>query len=98
MSVLLKVIKEGNTTLVNVCEKELLGKVFVERGIVLHVNEEFYGGEEVSEDEAFALFDSASVVSLIGNRIVDEAISRGFVLRDSTIKVAGVTFAQIYNV
>jgi Uncharacterized conserved protein len=42
---------------VNVCEPELLGKIFKKGDISLEINKEFYAGEEVSLDYVFTLFD-----------------------------------------
>ena len=95
--VMLKIIREQGHVFVNICEPELLGKTFRKGDIRLEVNREFYAGEEVSLDFAFTLFNEASVVSIIGREIVDEAIRRGYVARESVLEIEGVKFAQVYN-
>lgn len=97
MNVILKVLRQDSYTFVNICERELLGKEFKDNGTILHVNREFYEGEEVDLEYAFSLVNEATVVSLVGNRIVEEAIKRGLVHKDSVLEVKGVKFAQIYN-
>ncbi|MEM4146284.1 MAG: DUF424 family protein, partial [Metallosphaera sp.] len=47
MRVVLNVIRGEGHVFVNICEKEYLGKEFREDKVILNVNEEFYGGEEV---------------------------------------------------
>ncbi|BCU69016.1 DUF424 domain-containing protein [Stygiolobus caldivivus] len=95
--VILNVIREQGYVFVNVCEPDLLGKVFKKGDISLAVNREFYAGEEVSLDFAFTLFEEANVVSLVGREIVDEAIKRGYVAKDGVLEIEGVKFAQVYN-
>ncbi|WP_338603590.1 DUF424 family protein [Sulfolobus tengchongensis] len=98
MKVILNVIRAQGMTLVNICQAELLGKVFREGEIILNVSEKFYGGQEVELDYAFSLIDEATVMSIVGNCVVEEAIKRGLVHKDAVISVEGVKFAQVYNV
>jgi len=88
--------EEGNV-FVNVCEAELLGRRFRENGLLLDVNEEFYHGDPMELDAALSLVNQATVMSLVGNTLVAEAVKKGVVHKDSTLKVAGVSFAQVYN-
>ncbi len=97
MRVVLNVIRGEGHVFVNICEREVLGKVFREGRAILNVNHEFYGGEEVDVNFAFDLVEEATVVSLVGNQLVEEAIRRGLVHKDSVLSVSGIKFAQIYN-
>jgi hypothetical protein len=98
MKVLLRIIKSSPYIFINICEKKFLGKVFKQGNIVIDVNNEFYDGEEVSIDYAFSLVDEATIVNIVGDEIVEEAIRRGIVHRDSVIKIGEVKFAQLYNI
>mgnify|MGYP001772504089 CR=1 FL=1 len=97
MKVSLNIIRGEGYIFVNICEPELIGKTFKEGDIRLTVDKEFYHGQEVSIDYAFSLLDEASVVNLVGNKVVEEAIRRGLIKEDGVIAVQGVKFAQIYN-
>ncbi|BBD72933.1 hypothetical protein HS1genome_1322 [Sulfodiicoccus acidiphilus] len=97
MDVIVKVLHKEDNVFVNVCETELLGKKFRENGLLLDVNLEFYEGDPMELDAALSMVNQATVMSLVGNRLVDEAIKRGIVHKNSTLKVAGVAFAQVYN-
>ena len=97
MKVILNIIRQNEHVFVNVCEKELLGKEFRDDKTVLNVNKEFYGGDEVDMEYAFSLFNEATVVSIVGNYLVEEAIRRGYVHKNAILEVGGVKFAQIYN-
>ncbi|QGA53527.1 DUF424 family protein [Sulfolobus sp. E5-1-F] len=98
MKVLLNIIRAQGMTLINICQEELLGKVFRDGEIILDISEKFYGGDSVELDYAFSLIDEATVMSIVGNYVVEEAIKRGLVHKDSVISVAGIKFAQVYNV
>ncbi|QIW23380.1 DUF424 family protein [Sulfolobus sp. S-194] len=97
MKVSLNIIRREGYVFVNICELELIGKTFKEGEVNLVVNKEFYEGQEVSLDYAFSFLDEANVVSIVGNKIVEEALKRGFLKEEGIISVQGVKFAQIYN-
>ena len=97
MKVSLNVIRKEGYVFVNICEPELIDKTFIEGDIKLTVDRDFYHGQEVPIDYAFSLLDEASVISMIGNKVVEEAIRRGLIKEEGVISVQGVKFAQIYN-
>ncbi|QKR00503.1 DUF424 family protein [Metallosphaera tengchongensis] len=97
MKVVLNVIRGEGQVFVNICEKEYLGKKFIENKVILHVNEEFYGGEEVDVNHALNLVEEATVASIVGGKVIEEAIRRGLIHKDSVLTISGVKFAQVYN-
>ncbi|BAK54317.1 MULTISPECIES: DUF424 domain-containing protein [Sulfurisphaera] len=97
MKVSLNIIRREGYVFVNICEPELIGKTFKEGEVNLVINKEFYEGQEVSLDYAFSLLDEANVVSIVGNKIIEEAVKRGFLKEEGVISIQGVKFAQIYN-
>ncbi|MEM1626662.1 MAG: DUF424 family protein [Sulfolobaceae archaeon] len=94
---MLKIIKSNEHIFINICEKQYLGKKYKKGDIVIDVSKDFYEGEEVSIDYAFSLIDQATIVNIVGNEIIDRAIERGLIYKDSIIKIGDVKFAQIYN-
>lgn len=97
MKVSLNVIRRQGYVFVNICEPELIDKTFSEGEVRLVVDKEFYGGQEVPIDYAFSLLEEATVISMIGNNVVKEAIKRGLIKEEGVISVQGIKFAQIYN-
>jgi len=81
--------------MVAACEKSLIGKTFKEGKITLKVTEDFYKGDEVSEDKLLELLNSATIANLVG-KPVDIAIKHDLVDEDNVIKISGVKHAQIF--
>ncbi len=79
---------------VGVCDKELLGRVFVSGEIRLVVNEEFFKGIEASIDEALEQLKTAYTAMIVGERIVGEAVKAGIIHPEAVLKVKGVPYAQ----
>jgi len=92
-----KIHASGNERILAICDKEIAGKKFEEGEIVLHAKEEFYVGEEIGE-EVIELFESASVINLLGKNIVDLAIAKGWVEKGSVLEIKGVKHAQIVKI
>lgn len=81
--------------LVAVCDKELLGKTLKEGEFSFHVSPEFYGGEEISEEELRELLTDATIANLIGERCVSLAIKMGFIDEEMVLFIEGVPHAQM---
>jgi len=81
--------------LLAVCDAELLGKVLREGNLVFEVREDFYKGSKMSAGEAVDLMKQSTVVNMVGQRIVGEALERGLVHPEAVLEISGVPHAQI---
>ncbi|MBC7114476.1 MAG: uncharacterized protein PWR13_1407 [Archaeoglobi archaeon] len=81
--------------LVAVCDKELLGKTLKEGEFSFYVSPEFYGGEEITEEELKDLLESATIANLIGHRCVSIAIEAGIIDEEMVLFIQGVPHAQM---
>lgn len=84
---------------VAVCDSELLGKRFEEGDFQLHVKENFYGGEEMSEDETIRFLQKMKIedatFNIIGENSVNAALEAGVIQENSIGEVQGVKFALV---
>lgn len=81
--------------LVSVCDPEVMGETFEDGPVSLTVNEEFYGGETVSESEVVDSLARCSVANIVGTESVDVAVEHGFVDEDNVLDVDGTRHAQL---
>ncbi|MCQ4345794.1 MAG: DUF424 family protein [Sulfolobaceae archaeon] len=95
MIVLLSVRRFENVKIVGVVEPALLGKVYRNGIKVLDVSEDFYSGEQVDLNVALDEVRTATVATLIGNTVVEEALKQGLIAAYD--EVEGVKFAQMFN-
>ena len=80
------------------CDKEILGKTLTEGDFEVKVNERFYGGEVVNAEELLDRIKEATIINIIGDRIVGIAVEKGFVEEEKIKNVCGVKHAQIITV
>ncbi len=81
--------------IVAVCDKDLLGKTFKEKDVVLTINAEFFEGFLTTLDEALEYIRRASIAVLVGEKVVSKAVSEGLVLSEAVLTVEGIPYAQI---
>lgn len=98
MKLYLKVYRVSGEVMVALCDEDLLGSKFSSRGLTLHVNPEFYGGELVGEEEAIEALKSATIANIVGVKSVELALREGIVHEDSVVYIGGVPHVQMVKV
>jgi len=92
-----KIHRTEKDTVLAVCDEELIGKKFEEGDLSLHVSETFYRGEKMGSD-VIELFDHATIINLVGEKIVRLSIEKGWVSEDGVIKISGIPHAQVIKI
>jgi hypothetical protein len=82
-------------SIIAVCDEELIGKEFHEKGITLDISDIFYKGELVSKTGVIEALSHATIANLVGKRSVECAIKNGFIYRENVMKIGGVPHAQM---
>lgn len=85
-------IKEGKT-LVSVCDKEILGRIFEEGDLILDLSGDFYDGKEMSDEDVGDLIRNANIVNLVGDSAVKLGVEEDVVDESSVKTIEGIPFA-----
>lgn len=94
----LNVVETEKGKVVAVCDKEILGRSFEEKGVILEVSEKFFGGGEAGEKEVLEALGNCFTGNIVGEEAVSLLIDEGVVEEDRVLKVEGVPTAQIFSV
>jgi hypothetical protein len=88
-----------NEIVVAICDKELIGSVLREGGLVLDLKKHssFYVGELVTQREASEFLKEATSMNLVGEKAVGLAIRKGLARKGAEKKIAGVPHLQVYQ-
>ncbi|MEM1574773.1 MAG: DUF424 family protein [Nitrososphaerota archaeon] len=82
-----------------ICDEELLGKdILINNKIIKKVSESFYGGVLITEDEVFKRIESATIINMLGDRIVKKAIQYGLISSKNVFKIGSIPHIQIFNI
>ena len=91
----LKVHRIEGEIIVAVCDIEILGTTISEDDLEVEISPRFYGGPNIGWDKALDYIKKASIVNIIGNRIVDKSLEKGLVNEEGVKSIGGIRHAQI---
>jgi hypothetical protein len=90
-----KTYTDGDEYLVACCDEDICGKTFEEGELILEVAESFYCDKILGRRDVCSLLQEATILNIVGKRIVKLAISEGIILKQSVMRVKGVPHAQM---
>ncbi len=80
-----KIYKTAYGVIVAICDIELVGKKLWYEGVEIVVSRNFYCEQKIDSLEAVNLMHHATSLNLIGNNIVELAVSMGLVHKDAVM-------------
>lgn len=86
--------KSGYGLLVIVSDKEVLGKVFSEKDLILDLTKDFYKGEEKNMEEVKNILEKAYVVHFTGKKSVTLGVDLGLIDKNKILFVKNVPHAE----
>ncbi|MEM4272264.1 MAG: DUF424 family protein [Candidatus Bilamarchaeaceae archaeon] len=95
----LKITEREGQRVVAVCDKELLGKVFEEKGKVLDLQKYayFYKGDIAGVGEVTEALSDFSSANLVGKKAVGLALVLGLAEKSEVKEIASIPHLQIYK-
>ncbi len=85
------------STLVNICDAELVGRTVTEGRLQVHISKDFFFGEIVDRTEALNLINGCAIVNLAGRRAVSLAIENKVGAKEAVREIEDVPFLMIYK-
>jgi hypothetical protein len=89
-----KHITRDGRLMLAICDSDLKGKKFVEKGLQLDLSSDFYNGEEMDEERILELFKVAYIVNLVGEKSIALGIKAELIEKEHVIEVCKVPHAQ----
>ena len=87
-----------NSSLVNVCDADLIGRTLREGELQMHISREFFGGSLVEEEEEVVkIIRDSTMLSLAGQRSVGIALTNKLGSPQAVRVIEGVPFLMIYK-
>jgi hypothetical protein len=83
------------SSVVAVCDRELLNRTLRHGDIEVHISESFYGGTLADEAEVSEAIRDAGNVNIMGERAVGVAVGLGLVELSGCLIIEGIPHAQI---
>lgn len=95
---LVKIVK-AYRDIVTVCDSNLIGKKFEEGNLQLDLKEDFFKGDELSEEKAIKVMkdmvNEDATFNIVGPESVKAALNAEIISEEGVKKIQGVPFALI---
>lgn len=91
----MRIHRHENDTILAACDAEILGATFSDGKARITVNETFYGGHRAEPSELSRWMNDATIMNLVGNRVVALAIAEGHAREEDVIVIDGVKHVQV---
>ncbi len=89
-----KVHRSQGKIILAMCDNNILGRKFEEKGLQLDLTSDFYNGKEEPEERLNLLIKAASILNFVGKESVSYGIKQGVVDRGNVGKIKGIPHAQ----
>jgi len=86
-----------DTSLINICDLDLIGRTLNEGKLKMHISREYFGGQIVDGAEALRMMNASSIVNLAGKTAVDIALANKLGAEKAVRLIEGVPFLMIYK-
>ncbi|MEK6932258.1 MAG: DUF424 family protein [Nanoarchaeota archaeon] len=86
-----------NSKVLAVCDEDLIGKKYFEKGLKLDVNETFYKGNLVAEEEAVDLMKKSRNINIVGKESIKLAIKFDIIKKENIIKIKNIPHAVVFE-
>lgn len=80
--------------IISVCDEEIIGKKYLENGLVLDLSSDFYKGETMNSEKTIEKCKRAYIINAVGEESVELFTKLGIVHKDNILKIKGVPFVQ----
>ena len=97
MNYALRTMRYEGSTMVNICDIELVGTKLEQGEIVVDLTKEYFQEEIIEERKAENLLKTCSVANLVGERIVNKAITLRLAKEISIKRISGIPFLMIFK-
>ncbi len=91
----IRIHRHDNDTILAACDAELLGETFTDGSVRITVNEAFYGGHRAEPSELSKRMKEATIMNLVGNRVVALAIAEGHACEEDVLTIDGIKHVQV---
>jgi hypothetical protein len=93
----LRTTRYRGTTMIDICDLELIGTRLEENGLVINLTQTYYQQEIIDHSRAKELLQKCDTANLVGDSIVSQAIEMKLAKLVSVRRICNVPFLMIYK-
>jgi len=91
-----RLINHNDTSMLNICDTELLGRTLNRGSITLKISEKYYA-EQVEKEEAKEMLKRSDNINMAGKEIISLSVDMGIGTQDGVKEIDGVPFLVVFK-
>ena len=92
-----RLINHKDTSMLNICDADLLGRTLNKGNLTLKISEKYYGEKVVEKEEAESLLKESSSINMVGKEIISLSTDIGVGSREGVKEIDGIPFLIVFK-
>ena len=92
-----RLIKHQDSSMLNICDSDLLGKTLKRDNFSLKISQEYYAEKVVEKEEAKELLKKSDNMNMVGKDIIDLSVNMGIGSQEGIKVIDGVPFLIVFK-
>ena len=92
-----RLINHKNTSMLNICDADLLGRTLNKGNLTLKISEKYYGEKVVEKEEAESLLKESSSINMVGKEIISLSTDIGVGSQEGVKEIDGIPFLIVFK-
>jgi len=92
-----RLINHKDTSMLNICDTELLGKTLNRGSFTLKISEKYYGEKVVEKEEAESLLKESNNINMVGKEIISLSTDIGVGSQEGVKEIDGIPFLIVFK-
>ena len=92
-----RLIKRKDSSMLNICDRDLLGKTLSRDNFSLKISEKYYAEKVVEQEEARDLLQKSDNINMVGKDIIDLSVNMGIGSEKGVKVIDGVPFLIVFK-
>ena len=92
-----RLINHSNTSMLNICDADLVGKTINRDNFTLKISQEYYGEKVVEKEEAKDLLKNSDNINMVGKEIISLSVDMGIGSQDGVKVIDGIPFLLVFK-
>ena len=92
-----RLIKHQDSSMLNICDSDLLGKTLKRDNFSLKISEEYYAEKIVEKEEARDLLKQSDNINMVGKDIIDLSVNMRIGSEEGVKVIDGIPFLIVFK-
>ena len=92
-----RLINHKDTSMLNICDADLLGRTLNKGNLTLKISEKYYGEKVVEKEEAESLLKESNSINMVGKKIISLSTDIGVGSQEGVKEIDGIPFLIVFK-